>query len=357
MVLVAILSNPESNGNKSRLDELRAFCADRTDVLHIETDSIDEIPHILDRIAFARPQVLAINGGDGTVQAVLTEMFGEGASNRPALPIAVLPSGKTNLIAKDLGSVGDPIRALRRLIELAGNGLQEHIVRRQLISLDSGEGRPTLGMFLAAGALADILLFCRHKLYPLGMPNWLAHVLTVVCGLIGVLTDWSSRFLPPKPQVMTLTVGNHQMRGRFQVLMVTTLRKLVLTGTAPQEKEGTLQLLAIERGRRTVLRSVISTISGRLGRQAIPGVHLRMGDRIVIDDDRANIIMDGESFAASPGRPIVLTPTQRVCFVDLGLGIQLPGTASDTDHRCAPAPTPVIHSAQAARTALLPEAR
>ena len=48
-----------------------------------------------------RPKVLVINGGDGTVQAALTELYNGGHfGDRP--PVAVLPSGKTNLIALDL---------------------------------------------------------------------------------------------------------------------------------------------------------------------------------------------------------------------------------------------------------------
>jgi hypothetical protein len=33
--------------------------------------------------------------------------------------VAVLPNGKTNLIALDLGATGDPIDALERVLELA----------------------------------------------------------------------------------------------------------------------------------------------------------------------------------------------------------------------------------------------
>ena len=207
--------------------------------------------------------------------------------------------------------------ALDRVMDLARNGVGANIVSRQLISLDDGSGRPALGMFLAAGALADILLFCRHKLYPLGIPNGLAHALTVVAGVISVVTDWSSRFLPPKPRAIRIQVGKHDMQGRFQVLMVTTLRRLVLSGKTPAEREGTLQLLAIERRRRTVLRAVYETLLGRMGRKPIPGLHLRMGDQIRIEDDTSGVIMDGELFVAAPGKPLVLKPTQSVRFLDL----------------------------------------
>ena len=63
--------------------------------------------------------MLVINGGDGTVQAALTELYNGGHFGDSPPPVAVLPSGKTNLIALDLGARGDPIATLERLIEIA----------------------------------------------------------------------------------------------------------------------------------------------------------------------------------------------------------------------------------------------
>src|SRR3546814_17436069 len=63
-------------------------------------------------------------------------------------PVAVLPNGKSHLIALDLGAEGDPIKALESVVELVGSGrLEDHVIERQLHSLDSGdESRPVLGM-------------------------------------------------------------------------------------------------------------------------------------------------------------------------------------------------------------------
>ncbi|HEX8527149.1 diacylglycerol/lipid kinase family protein, partial [Allosphingosinicella sp.] len=130
MARVALLSNPRSTGNRSLLPRVRAFCAQHTDIFHYEVEDVGQIGQALRTIARVDPKVLVINGGDGTVQATLTELhhgnhFGD---RRP--PVAVLPSGKTNLIALDLGLRGDPITALERLIEAAQGDLERHIVAR-----------------------------------------------------------------------------------------------------------------------------------------------------------------------------------------------------------------------------------
>ena len=47
------------------------------------------------------------------------------------------------------------------------------------------------------------------------------------------------------------------------------------------------------------------------------GVHLERGDEIRIEGEHSNVILDGEMFEASHGRPIVLKPTRPVPFLRL----------------------------------------
>src|SRR3546814_10369906 len=115
-------------------------------------------------------------------------------------PVAVLPNGKTNLIALDLGAEGDPIKALERVVELVGSGrLEDHVIERQLISLDSGdESRPVLGMFLGGAYLADVMLYCRNRIYPLGLPNGISHFLAAMLALFAIIFGVGGGRLPPK---------------------------------------------------------------------------------------------------------------------------------------------------------------
>src|ERR671917_1567487 len=186
MARVALLSNPCSTGNRSLLPRVRAFCAEHKDIFHYEVEHVDQIGTALKTIARVKPTVLVINGGDGTVQAALTEIYHGGHFGAKPPPVAVLPNGKTNLIALDLGAGGDPIEALERVLELARTDMVPHIVSRELISLTDGSatGKPVLGMFLGGAGLADTILFCRHKIYPLGLPNGLSHLLTAIATLI-----------------------------------------------------------------------------------------------------------------------------------------------------------------------------
>lgn len=321
MARVALLSNPRSTGNRSLLPRVRSFCAEHKDIFHYEVEDVDQIGTALKTIARVKPKVLVLNGGDGTVQATLTELYNGKYFGAEPPPVAVLPNGKTNLIALDLGAHGDPIEALERVLEIAKGDMAPHIVSRELISLSNGKvgGKQALGMFLGGAGLADTMLFCRHKIYPLGLPNGVSHVLTALAVLVSIVSGIRARFLPPRPSPITISVLRHaQLKGSYALLMVTTLERLLLGGQLHHGgSRGALQLIVIERNSLTLIRALIAAIRGRLGRGPLAGVHLERGDQITIEGDRSSVILDGELFEASHGFPIVLKPTSPVPFLRL----------------------------------------
>jgi hypothetical protein len=317
---VALLSNPSASGNKALLPRIRAFCAAQRDIFHYEVERVDQIGTALRRIARVKPRVLVINGGDGTVQAALTEIYNGGHFGAEPPPVAVLPNGKTNLIAMDLGADGDPLETLERVLAIARADMERHIVERELIALSdgTGKGRTVLGMFLGGAGLADVMLYCRHRIYPLGLPNGLSHLLTVLVALVAILFGLGSGLFPRKPDTVEVSVIRRgRLQGRFAVLMVTTLERLILHSQLPgrPERTGALQLLAVERRPLAVLRVIFGSLFGRLGKDRFGGVHLERGDEIRIEAERSSVLLDGETFEASRGRPIVLRPTRPVPFL------------------------------------------
>ena len=321
MARVALLSNPRSTGNRSLLPRVRSFCAEHKDIFHYEVEHVDQIGAALKSIALVKPKVLVINGGDGTVQAALTELYHGGHFGEAPPPVAVLPNGKTNLIALDLGAEGDPIAALERVLELARTDMAPHIVRRELIQLSHGtaNGRPVLGMFLGGAGLADVMLFCRNKIYPLGLPNGISHVLAALAALVSIIFGARAGFLPPRPNPITVSLLRQgQLQGLFALLMVTTLERLLLGSQLPgASQRGALKLMVIERSPKAMLRALAATIMGRLGKSRMRGVHLERGDEIKIEGDHSSVILDGELFETGRDRPIILKTTAPVPFLRL----------------------------------------
>ena len=304
------------------LPRVRSFCAEHKDIFHYEVEHVEQIGQALRTIARVKPKVLVINGGDGTVQAALTELYQGGHFGDAPPPVAVLPNGKTNLIALDLGAVGDPIMALERVLELARTDMAPHIVARELIQLSHGiaGGRPVLGMFLGGAGLADVMLYCRHKIYPLGLPNGLSHVLTAIAAIFSILFGIRAAFLPPRPSPVKVTMLRRgQLQGSFALLMVTTLEKLLLGSQLPgsPKQTGALKMMIIERTPRALWSAFVDVVRGKLGTNVDNGVHLERGDEIRIEGDHSSVILDGELFEANVDRPIVLRTTAPVPFLRL----------------------------------------
>lgn len=317
-----MLSNPKSSGNIAKLSRIREYCSEHPDIFHYEVEHASQIGEALKVIARVRPKVLVINGGDGTVQVTLTELYNGGHFGDAPPPVAVLPSGKTNLIALDLGARGDPIAMLERLIELVRTDLSSFTVARELIALrrPGAEGdRPIIGMFLGGAALAETMIYCREKIYPLGLPNGVAHVLAAIAGMVKLISRAKASFLPPDTNPLSLSLSDQvsPISGRFSLLMVTTLERVLLSMDLGGRRQGSLKLLAVEERPVSVLAAFAASVSGKLGRSKVRGVHFEEADEITIEGESSHVILDGETFRAEPGRPIHLAPAQPLSFVKL----------------------------------------
>lgn len=321
MAIVALLSNPHSTGNRSILPKVRCFCARNPDLFHYEVEEISQVKKALETIARVKPKILVVNGGDGTVQTVLTELYHGGHFEGTPPPVAVLPNGKTNLIALDLGSEGDPITALRRIVEVAKGDLAPYIVGRELIALSDGsEGaRPVLGMFLGGAGLAETILYCRHKIYPLGFPNGFSHIIAFAAVLFSAVFRLRANFLPRRSAPIRISLFQRdELQGIFSILIVTTLERMLLRSkTVGSEKSGKLKLMAVDERPWTIFRAVLSAMFGNLASGKIRGIHIEHGDMIRIDSARSSVLLDGELFEASDLRPIVLRSTLPVPFLRL----------------------------------------
>jgi len=316
---VALLSNPRSTGNIAQLSRIREYCADHPDIFHYEVEQFDQIGDALRSIAQVRTKMLVINGGDGTVQAALTEIHNGGHFGDSPPPMAVLPSGKTNLIALDLGIRGAPIRSLEKLVALAQGDLSPHLVARELIALrKDGSERPVIGMFLGGAGLADTMIYCRDKIYPLGLPNAISHALTAIAVLFQLLFKVRASFLPPRAAPLQVSTDCAQsLTGRFPLLIVTTLEKLLLSGQIEGQGRGPLKLVAIEERPSSVLRALIAGVTGGYKGRKLNGIHFQEVDEVTIEGDSSSVILDGETFNTERGSAIRLRPAQPLSFVRL----------------------------------------
>ncbi|MFT8735987.1 MAG: diacylglycerol kinase family protein [Zymomonas mobilis] len=325
MTSVALLSNPQSTGNRAKLPDIRHFCIQEDDVFHYEVEAVEQIGEALSSIAKTRPSILVVNGGDGTVQTVLTALYtGNFFEKDRVPPVAVLPNGKTNLIALDLGAEGDPVVALQKIMNIARGGVDEHIVKRELIALsDDSDKPPVLGMFLGGAGLADLIIYCRDTIYPLGLPNGISHVIAAFALLISLFFRAPLSFLPRSARPIRLSLLHQgEIKGNFSLMVVTTLERL-LVGThvfqqSPQD-QGSMKLMMVDQNPFHLMHAVAVGIVGRLGKSDIKGVYLKQDDEIIIAGERSHLILDGEVFFADDEHPVTLRHTEPISFVKLAV--------------------------------------
>ena len=140
--LVGIVRNPRSHRNKG----LPAELADCSNILTETPKSRSDLRASLQDFATRGIDYLVIDGGDGTVRDVLTcgaDIFG---NTWPEL--IVLPKGKTNALAVDLGLPNHWSLAEALVAARTGSIVQ----RRPMRISPAGQSGCAMGFFLGAGA-------------------------------------------------------------------------------------------------------------------------------------------------------------------------------------------------------------
>ncbi|MBL4788238.1 MAG: hypothetical protein JKY60_04065 [Kordiimonadaceae bacterium] len=313
--LVAIISNPLSSTNAVGMEAVRALVEASANVVHFELNGIDTVDEALALFGKANPAMLIINGGDGTIGAVLASILYKNHFTKVP-PIAFLPGGKTNMTAADFGAKGKPTKVLEKLLKIAReNRIEESLQSRNLIEMDLGDGElPRVGTFFGAAGIVKGIFWCRENAYSRGVPNGLAHIVPLVGAALGIGKFKDLLISDP----MAINVPGHgRMSGQYSAVITTTLNKLLL-GLKPYgpEGEGGLRFAAVEIGGKNFFRAIKGLIFGAFGKKSIEGTHVRKGDEVRIEGTDP-VTLDGEIYHPLPGKPILLRGDKALAFVAL----------------------------------------
>lgn len=320
MVRIGVISNPLSQRNKRGIAKVDALLARHPKVEHRRLEHFDQLKPAVNAFVEASTDVIAINGGDGTVQAVLTELFSAGPREKlPAL--AVLASGMTNMIAADAGLTGSAAKSLKRLIAAAERDqLSQHLVSRQVLRMDWGEPEgPVCGMFFGAAGICRAIEACRERVHSLGFESSLAVGLTVG----GLLLRW---MLPGRhseevfqgDEIAVKLDGTETLDRSYFLLIATTLDHLILR-SRPYWGDQTraLRFTGITFPPKRLMASAHQLLYGGPERNLSEDSYLsRSADKIELSLT-GPFTMDGELYQPIPGRPVELTTAGSVRLVKL----------------------------------------
>lgn len=177
---IGLLYNPLSGTNRRDPALLPGAVAGLAEVVLREVRTPAEVTAALAAFAARDLGVVAVSGGDGTVQAALTALYA-GPARRPRPHLVALAAGTTNMIAGDVGHPGDQVWALRRLAHWLRTGVGRVVrLERPVLHLAVPGHGPQCGLFCGVGLISRGVGFYREHLHNRGLAGVPGIALTLV---------------------------------------------------------------------------------------------------------------------------------------------------------------------------------
>jgi diacylglycerol kinase family enzyme len=256
----ALLINPRSFNlsQRDRAWQLETL-ARRSRIPVVRVHDRESIADALDCVVTNGAELIAIAGGDGTIQATLSHFAASAAGRVPKLMI--LGGGRTNLTPRDFGARQGPLGVFARA-RRAGGRLQK--LRRQVLTLSQPGGVTTSGFFLA-GSLIDQLIRDCHRYRAAsggtlreGRPSTAWFLLRTAA----LATTGRYRYQPPRLSVTGAGLG--EISGRIALLACTTLdHNADLINPYAQRGDGPIRLSAVRSDAEDLWRYLPRIVRGR----------------------------------------------------------------------------------------------
>lgn len=161
---IGIITNPHSKLNKRNPNRphLLGYILGTQGQLEI-TNTLEELDDVAQKFCEQGIEILAINGGDGTVARTITA-FIKAYGDQPLPKIALLRGGTMNVLATNLKILGRPEKLLYRLVEAYGSNKS---FKTELVTTLDVDGQ--FGFLFADGIACNVLKkFYENKTGPLG---------------------------------------------------------------------------------------------------------------------------------------------------------------------------------------------
>ncbi len=304
---VGVIINPLSGGNLSGLEGVRNAIADYPAAFSRDVETPEDISAALADFARKGVNLLAVNGGDGTVQAVLTTLF----HHRPfeTLPLLViLQSGTTSMIAGDVGARGSREINLRKLFSWVADGSGEPLImQRPILRVQTPGVGVHCGMFFGAAGVFEGILHCRSNLHTKGLKGEVGPGLTFIRFLWDMACKKNNASISAPITVAVDDSPPQQLD--CAVLLISTLERL-LFGFHPfwSRETGPLHYTAVRSRPKHLLRALPSIVRGRKGRHVTTqnGYFSHNAKQIRLNLD-SGFTLDGQLYrTAAPEDTIVI---------------------------------------------------
>mgnify|MGYP000872868426 CR=1 FL=1 len=304
----AVIRNPRSGGNRGA-DGRAHVIARALGMTLAEPDTPAALDTALRRFRADGVGLLGIDGGDGTVREVASALSRMAWTPR----LAVVPSGRINLIARDVGLRRGGEAGLRQVAVLARErGEAIRVERRRLLRLDRAGKPPLFGMFAGAAAFTDACRVTNTHIHPRGLGGQAAIAAGIAAALARAAAGRGTDGLPMRVAVDAAA----PIDGRRFLLLATTLDRLPL-GLWPfwAEGAGAVHLLDVAAPPRALPRALLPLMVG-WKRPWMSGAGYRSRDADAVELELSEpLVLDGEEFPPGADGRIRLSAGPEMEFV------------------------------------------
>jgi len=321
-IRAGIVNNPLSFRNKRRhaLPAIRDILRAHAWAAHHEVHQPEEIIAATRALVEAGSELIVVNGGDGTVQAVLTGLFGDGPPSTLPL-LAVLPGGTTNMVAADVGAMKNSVLALQRILGAARAGrIGGTAVQRPIMRVEIAPGAPPIySLFFGTGAIYHGIKFCRQYVATLGLRGEVGPGIALAVFLGKIALGQAASMFPPLH--LSGRRDDHVLpHAAYRGVLVSTVSRQFL-GLRPfwGSEAGPLKFTTMSYAPRYLWRAAPAVMRGRPNRYVRPeyGYTSHNAHALELHLD-CGFTLDGELFTPRPGAPVILRGGATASFLRPG---------------------------------------
>ncbi|MDP1618444.1 diacylglycerol kinase family protein [Phenylobacterium sp.] len=291
---IGVIRNRRSHANRDQVP------TPPEGVLWGEPETPEALADDLRRFAEANVALVVVDGGDGTVREVLSALPGAFGADAPIL--AVLPSGKTNVLALDLGV--QPRWTLDAALAQVTRGPLILKTRRPLaLRWSAGSQPPVQGFIFGLGAFVRATQM-SHAVHRMGAFHSLAVALTVVGAAFGALFGRDSDGWRQGVSARLAIDGEEATTAARFVVLATALKRLPLglrPFGPPQEGLKVLEVSAPPKRLALALPAVL--LGGAEAWLRRHGYRRALAEGLIISSPES-VVIDGDVF---PGGEITIS--------------------------------------------------
>ena len=252
------------------------------------------------RAARDTSDLFIIEGGDGTVQCMMSEVLRQAGDDAPLPDFAIASGGMTNQVAKIIGMRTVGKMGLKRVIE------KPDVLETRMLKLSADGMDDQYGFLFSTGALPMITDFAKSELHTRGIGGQAA----VVGGLVKAVTSERDAVMPATECVVS--IAGETLSGPHLGTVATTLPTITM-GLDPfwGDGDGPLRLTYVDGRYKGLYKHIAGVWVGFKGRDRTgDGFHSWNADEAVFDYsgpvmlDGEPIDLPGSRFTLSTSRPI-----------------------------------------------------